>query len=455
MNKKIIIVILLSFMTISLMAKDVKMTIRSNADSDIKIVVLKQGFMMSTLVEGVLKNGDNSFNLSIPNQDIYGISFSIGEKRNYVKVMISDDFGFSIDNNMMVKFSGANKDFNNAVFTLTNKYRGEIYALSDRDKVTNKASRAKYAIYEKQLEDIKSMNLPAETAEMVAGYMQGDLLSNIYSRQANAKVMGKMSMGLVIEEKHSEFLTDMKLNKYLPLYSQWDSNLNEFLYARIEAGKIKVKNPETWVADMATSIKDETLRNAYICNTLEREVLMGYSRNIEKRFAETKKVVKDNAVLEKIAETESKLPKVLEINKSEGQYVGDITFEDVNGNLVPLSNFKGKYIFIDMWSTGCNPCIGEIPYMHKLEHDFGNSNIAFISVTMDTDKDVWKKFMNDNNMGGTQLFCTDGFKNPFCKIVSMRGIPHFIIIDKEGKIMNRNSYRPSNPVVRAELKSLK
>src|SRR5690606_4121574 len=41
--------------------------------------------------------------------------------------------------------------------------------------------------------------------------------------------------------------------------------------------------------------------------------------------------------------------------------------------------FKGKFIYIDFWATWCKPCIKEIPDLVKLEKEYHDKNIEFIS----------------------------------------------------------------------------
>ena len=32
-----------------------------------------------------------------------------------------------------------------------------------------------------------------------------------------------------------------------------------------------------------------------------------------------------------------------------------------------MKDFKGKYLYIDMWATWCGPCKREMPYLKELE----------------------------------------------------------------------------------------
>lgn len=72
------------------------------------------------------------------------------------------------------------------------------------------------------------------------------------------------------------------------------------------------------------------------------------------------------------------------------EYAPNFTLEDRNGDSVSLTDLRGKLVFIDVWASWCNPCIAEIPYFKELQKDYQESNIHFVSISMDmqNDKDI-------------------------------------------------------------------
>ena len=93
-----------------------------------------------------------------------------------------------------------------------------------------------------------------------------------------------------------------------------------------------------------------------------------------------------------------------------GTDLSGFSFKNENGKRVALSDFKGKYVFIDIWSTGCNPCVGEVPYIKDMEHRFAGKPITWVSISMDLNKKEWLDFLKEKGMNGIQLICNKGYK---------------------------------------------
>ena len=119
------------------------------------------------------------------------------------------------------------------------------------------------------------------------------------------------------------------------------------------------------------------------------------------------------------------------------------TMTDINGKTYTLADLKGHVVYIDVWATWCAPCQGELPHLKALQDMFQGTNIVFVSMSIDKDKAAWEKQVKDEKLGGIQLYA--GPKSDFCEAYKITGIPRFILIDKEGNIVEANMTRPSDP----------
>ena len=121
------------------------------------------------------------------------------------------------------------------------------------------------------------------------------------------------------------------------------------------------------------------------------------------------------------------------------------SYESIEGNTVHLDDFKGKYVYIDIWATWCAPCIKQVPYLKKLEETYQDKDIVFVSISVDKEssKPIWKQMVFEKALGGIQLFADQSFDSDFMEAYSVNSIPRFILIDPEGKIIDVEAPRPS------------
>ena len=74
-----------------------------------------------------------------------------------------------------------------------------------------------------------------------------------------------------------------------------------------------------------------------------------------------------------------------------GKTVPELVMPDPNGKEISISSFKGKYLLIDFWASWCGPCRMENPNVVKAYNEFKGKNFTILGVSLDKDKDSWKK----------------------------------------------------------------
>lgn len=124
----------------------------------------------------------------------------------------------------------------------------------------------------------------------------------------------------------------------------------------------------------------------------------------------------------------------------EGRPAIDFTVVSMEGKKGKLSDYKGKVLFVDFWATWCMPCLGEMPYFNELSKQY--PNIQFVGISLDDNTEVWlRKLKGDADHGKVlELFSTDPLVRTGWDIT---GIPRFLLIDKDFKIISASAPRPS------------
>jgi len=118
-----------------------------------------------------------------------------------------------------------------------------------------------------------------------------------------------------------------------------------------------------------------------------------------------------------------------------GESAPAFEYESRDGNMVKLSDLRGKFVLLDIWATWCGTCIREIPNMIKSYEKIDKKKIEFVSVCIDIEKEKLKKYTTEKGVKWTQLFSNGNWKSDVIKKYKVTGIPCLFLINNEGKIV--------------------
>jgi len=140
-----------------------------------------------------------------------------------------------------------------------------------------------------------------------------------------------------------------------------------------------------------------------------------------------------------------------------GKPAPTFNYENQKGGKTTLESLKGKYVYIDLWATWCSPCRAEIPFLQKVEEQYKEKNIEFVSISIDAMKDQpkWSKFVTEKQLVGIQLLAENEWNSKIIKDYGVHGVPTFILIDPNGNIVTPRAPKPSDPKLIDLFNSLK
>lgn len=123
-----------------------------------------------------------------------------------------------------------------------------------------------------------------------------------------------------------------------------------------------------------------------------------------------------------------------------GQKFTDFTMKDPQGNDVSLSNYagQGKYLLIDFWASWCGPCIAEMPHVVEAYAKYKDKGFEVVGVSLDRDHEAWVKGIKDLNMTWPQMSDLLFWETPVVELYAFNGIPHTVLLDREGVIIDKN-----------------
>lgn len=106
---------------------------------------------------------------------------------------------------------------------------------------------------------------------------------------------------------------------------------------------------------------------------------------------------------------------------------------------------------IDNWATWCSVCVANLPRYDSLAKANKDPNTVFINISIDAmdsaDNSLsWRQYIEQHHMDPTSsLNGPEKELNAFRKAYNIWEVPHYYIIDKDGKIVSLNCISPLDP----------
>ena len=393
------------------------------------------------------ETGEFSDTLTIPKTGMY--SFADGRESSVIYLAKDYDLHITLNTKEFdetIKYTGVGAENNNFLaqkYLINEKEIGDGYALYGSDEKgfleKQKSVDEKYFALLKDLKD-----------KEFATYQSKEILYNSFLAISSYKTYHRY----ISKDMNFEVSKDF-LNPLLKLKFDDEADYENFKSYKqlVNAHYFKnINNPDkiSEAIKYICSIQSEKIKSGVINEVLNSKLKVS-NENVTVLYNSLMKHCTDKFYTDEFTDNYNRIKKILK-----GEPSPKFEYKDVNDKLVKLDNLKGKYVYIDVWATWCSPCLGEIPHLKKLEANYHDKNIAFVSISVDNKKayDKWKQMVQDKQLKGYQLFADKSWKSDFITAYQIMGIPTFILIDPKGNIVSASAMRPSNPELRTLFDSL-
>ncbi len=157
-------------------------------------------------------------------------------------------------------------------------------------------------------------------------------------------------------------------------------------------------------------------------------------------------------LVEKSAELERKIAEKQEMFRKSSGFVVNETPAVTEGDLFDsiMKKYRGKVVFVDFWATWCGPCRSGMERIKPLKEEMKDKDMVFVYLTNPTSpKKTWEMFIPD--IHGEHYYLTQDEWNTLAARFKVSGIPHYVLVDKKGKVVQDKVYFAS---ANAELKKM-
>ena len=211
--------------------------------------------------------------------------------------------------------------------------------------------------------------------------------------------------------------------------------LSDAIQAQLDSIYKNKKPRISWSFPKRYDLAKEKLEGRVLYWFLAGELISGFEQGSE-AFAVAQRKWEDFQEINPHPEYTEAVQAVLEIalKLQPGQPAPEFTLDDLDGQPVSLSQFKGQVVLIDFWASWCGPCINDLPNLRKIKKETADWPVVFLNVSIDEDEAAWREAIDKHEIKGVHVRA-DGWGAEVAKTYQVRGIPSYYLVDSQGLIV--------------------
>ena len=122
-----------------------------------------------------------------------------------------------------------------------------------------------------------------------------------------------------------------------------------------------------------------------------------------------------------------------------GSIAPELAFPNPDGQIMKLSDLRGKVVLLDFWASWCRPCRNANPGVVAIYNKYKDSGFDVFSVSLDRDKNSWKNAIAADKLDWpNHVSDLKQWASAAAALYGVHSIPTTYLIDKNGRIVAKN-----------------
>ena len=121
-----------------------------------------------------------------------------------------------------------------------------------------------------------------------------------------------------------------------------------------------------------------------------------------------------------------------------GQKAPEISLANPEGQVVPLSSLRGKYVLVDFWAKWCGPCRKENPNIVRAYNAYKDKGFTVYGVSLDRSKEDWLQGIREDGLTWIHVSDLKFWQSEAAKTYNITAIPFSLLLDPDGVIIAKN-----------------
>jgi len=118
-----------------------------------------------------------------------------------------------------------------------------------------------------------------------------------------------------------------------------------------------------------------------------------------------------------------------------GMAAPEIALPTPEGEMLNLSDLRGKVVLVDFWASWCRPCRAENPNVVRVYNKYKDQGFEILGVSLDRDRAAWLQAIEKDGLTWPHISDLKFWQSQAAQTYGVTAIPYTVLVDRDGTII--------------------